>query len=176
MEEDVFIVEKILEKRIVKKGKVEYLIKWKNYDKPEDNTWEPVNNIDAYKTLIEAYENNFSDVLIQDKKLDERNKLKNQIEELNNSKAKKASETKSGKVYVKKKTKEEPKAKQTSQDKEDIYIIESLFKKKGSKYFVKWDNYSDEFNTWEPKASIPEFIVKVNYKQAQGNPILEPKI
>jgi len=47
-DEEVYTMEKILERRIVKrglnKGKFEYLIKWQGYG-PEDNTWEPENNI-----------------------------------------------------------------------------------------------------------------------------------
>ena len=38
VEEDEFVVEKILEKRRTKKGKLEYLVKWKGFDLPEDNT------------------------------------------------------------------------------------------------------------------------------------------
>ena len=42
---EVYSMEKILDKRISKKGKkVEYLIKWDGYG-PEDNTWEPECNI-----------------------------------------------------------------------------------------------------------------------------------
>lgn len=42
--EEVYIVESILDKRITKKGRVEYLIKWKGYDDDSDNTWEPEQN------------------------------------------------------------------------------------------------------------------------------------
>ena len=44
-EEEVYIMEKILDKRISSKdGKLEYLIAWENFG-PEDNTWEPQSNI-----------------------------------------------------------------------------------------------------------------------------------
>ena len=43
--EEVYVMEKILDKRISSKdGKLEYLIAWENFG-PEDNTWEPQSNI-----------------------------------------------------------------------------------------------------------------------------------
>ena len=44
---------------------------------------------------------------------------------------------------------------------EEVYNIETLVKKKGSKYLVKWENYPPDQNTWEPRASIPQFILQV---------------
>ncbi|VDN60926.1 unnamed protein product, partial [Dracunculus medinensis] len=43
--EDEYVVEKILDKRYNSKTKkTEYLIKWKGYNNPSDNTWEPEEN------------------------------------------------------------------------------------------------------------------------------------
>lgn len=42
-ESNQFVVEAILDKRFVH-GKPQYFIKWKGYDDPSDNTWEPVEN------------------------------------------------------------------------------------------------------------------------------------
>ena len=36
----MYVVEKILDKRVVQK-RVQYLVKWKGWDRPSDNTWEP---------------------------------------------------------------------------------------------------------------------------------------
>jgi len=44
--------------------------------------------------------------------------------------------------------------------KDDVYIIESLREKKGNNFLVKWENYPEEENTWEPRKSIPAFIMK----------------
>jgi len=45
-------------------------------------------------------------------------------------------------------------------EEEDTYIIESLLEKKGSKFLVKWEQYSEEWNSWEPKSGLPIFITK----------------
>ena len=52
--EEVYQVEKILNKRRTENG-VEYLIKWKGYDDPSENTWEPKANCQC-ADLIRAFE------------------------------------------------------------------------------------------------------------------------
>ena len=63
-EEDAFEIEMILDKRVIKGKKVEYLIKWKNFDDPEDNTWEPADDLEVADELIQIFEN----LMAQDKK------------------------------------------------------------------------------------------------------------
>jgi len=55
--EEVYVVEAILDKR-VKRGEIQYFIKWKGYENPEDNTWEPKANCHC-PDLIEAFEEKF---------------------------------------------------------------------------------------------------------------------
>merc|ERR1712180_111900 len=52
-EEEEYEIEYIVDKRKVK-GKVEYLIKWKNYSHADDS-WEPKDNLDCTK-IIEDFE------------------------------------------------------------------------------------------------------------------------
>ena len=40
--------------------KVEYLVKWKGWENPDDNTWEPVTNLEC-KELMDEYEANHPD-------------------------------------------------------------------------------------------------------------------
>merc|ERR1712080_213914 len=53
-EEEEYIVEKILNHRFTKKGKLEYFLKWKGFD-DADNTWEPAENLNC-QDLVEIYE------------------------------------------------------------------------------------------------------------------------
>ena len=76
MSDEEYEVEKILDKRVIKTGLTEYLVKWRNYDDPgelhfwdfnsdvfyqfviipEENTWEPVDNLGDAEKAIKAYE------------------------------------------------------------------------------------------------------------------------
>ena len=49
-----YIVERVVDKRVKGKGKIEYLLKWKGFD-DADNTWEPADNLECFK-LIEEFE------------------------------------------------------------------------------------------------------------------------
>ncbi|KAI1725439.1 homeobox domain-containing protein [Ditylenchus destructor] len=52
---ETYSVERIVDKRKNKAGKIEYLVKWVAFDNPDDNTWEPLENLNC-KDLIKQFE------------------------------------------------------------------------------------------------------------------------
>jgi hypothetical protein len=52
---ETYIIERIVNKRVLKNGKVQYLVKWKDYD-DKDNTWEPKENLGDCLEYIEDFE------------------------------------------------------------------------------------------------------------------------
>ena len=49
-------MENIIEKRVTKKGKLEYLVKWKTFDDIVETTWEPAINLLSVKDMIDKFE------------------------------------------------------------------------------------------------------------------------
>ena len=78
-------------------------------------------------------------------------------------KTKNGNENVSYKASVKKgkNTGEDIKDEVKDEPEDDVYIIESLREKKGNQFLVKWENYPEVENTWEPRASIPDYILQV---------------
>ena len=85
------------------------------------------------------------------------------VKKFSKKQTKKKSDTKTPKEVIPKEKKKDKKCNQKSVPTENnIKTVESLLMKNGSKYLVKWKNYSDDENTWEHKTSLPKFVLKVN--------------
>ena len=41
------------------------------------------------------------------------------------------------------------------------FEIQSIKKRKGERFLIKWEGYSDEENTWEHRSDIPKCVLKV---------------
>ncbi len=55
MSEEEYVVEKIVDKRTLKNGIVEYKVKWEGYSE-EECTWEPLSNLEHLSEMIEEFE------------------------------------------------------------------------------------------------------------------------
>ena len=134
LEPKEYIVERVVDKRITVDGKIEYFLKWKDWD-DSTNTWEPEEQIHC-KSLIAKFE--------------QENKQLKRIENNNNIEAKSISETEYNSQPIDQKQEEhEPKE----------YIVERVVDKRIAldgkiEYFLKWKDWDDSTNTWEPEEHI----------------------
>jgi len=145
--DDDYEVEKILDKK--GKGKnIQYLVKWKNFDKPEDLSWEPLENLTESSEAIEAFENKSKTVEPGNKNAD--------VPTIRN--IKKTAPTKN-KVSLFESETEDLAVQEDLID--DDYEVEKLLDKRGkgrnTEYLVKWKGFEkEEDQTWEPLENLTE--------------------
>jgi len=158
------VVKKVVDKR-TKRGKTQYLVKWKGWGE-DDNTWEPLNNLEGSKGKIEEYE----------KKLKEKDSKKS------NEGSKKTAEKESDDVKSKKnkaeenkneKSKDKDKKEESDADEEEFVaekVVDKRTLRKGKvEYLIKWKDYGDDDNTWEPAdQKLIQEAVK-NYEKKDKN-------
>jgi hypothetical protein len=54
-DDDVYVVEKIVDHRILPNGQELYLVKWQGYDNPADLTWEPIEHLENLREEIDYF-------------------------------------------------------------------------------------------------------------------------
>ena len=86
MSDEEYEVEKILDKRTKGKAGLEYLVKWKNFDDPEDNTWEPADNLTDAEAKIKLFEKDLETKAEAAVKKDSSNKRKSTAQDKEPSK------------------------------------------------------------------------------------------
>ena len=179
-EEKEYIIEKLLDKRYpgTKGIKMQYLVKWKGYGN-EHNTWESKSRLP--ETIINSFEKEqwIKNKSLQSEQKKKENQLRDdgkQVEQLDERTSEKyglnpnINESTSGsghpgpELIVKKVLDRQAPSTEIDECKE--YIVEKLLDKRYPKpegmkiqYLVKWKDYGNEHNTWEPKYSLPETII-----------------
>merc|ERR1711934_467199 len=112
-------VETIVSKRESEEGKVEYFVKWKGWN-ASDNTWEPVDNLQSSKELIDEFEGKTEDA--EESKIDEETEEKKVKQEKKLAKEKAKEEEK----LAREKAREE---KKKAKEKEKRSSITNFFKR-----------------------------------------------
>lgn len=167
-EEEEYEVEAIVEKRL-KRGKVEYLIKWKGWSH-DDNTWEPKANLDCEK-IIENFEKKLNDSQSTKKSTTEKSSRKKlgdeesvSINESEKRKSSRASLEKESNTSVSKDKRSDKKSNRGEKDNDDKddpsedciaqEIIDHRSGKGGkTEYLIKWKGKKSKENSWEDSKS-----------------------
>jgi len=153
-QEEEYVVEKILDKR-TRSGRVEYFLKWKGYSE-EDNTWEPVENLDC-PDLIAEYEE-------QRKKKKQEIKAKESSEGLKDPKKseKKLEKSKPTDTEKKKKREEEAKPRGFDRNLDPEKIIGATDASGELMFLIKWKD-SEEADLVPAKLAnvkCPQVVIK----------------
>ena len=131
VEPDVdYEVEKILEKR-VHKGKLQYFVKWKNFD---ETTWEPLAHLKDVRDMIDEFEKKQVGDLFN--KIFVYVYFSFQIQEEVSAITGEGSKTSNGRKV----------------EYEVEKVLDKRFRKGRVEYFVKWKYYNE--TTWEPSVNL----------------------
>jgi chromobox protein 1/chromobox protein 5 len=160
-----YTVEKVLNKCTIN-GKLYYYLKWKNFS-DKNNSWEPEENLQC-KSLIKEYEAQSK----REKKL----KKKTQKSIINDR-----SKYRKKKSTFKNNVKPEETATLINQKSNIECIVEKVLNKctiNGKLYYyLKWKNFSDKNNTWEPEENLQcKSLIKEYETQSKREKKLKKKI
>ncbi|XP_032890863.1 chromobox protein homolog 1-like [Amblyraja radiata] len=144
-EEEEYVVEKVLDRRIVK-GKVEYLLKWKGFS-DDDNTWEPEENLDCPDLIAE---------FLQSQKI-----ANDGVDKTEGPKRKAESDTETEENKNKKKREEQEKPRGFARELEPERIIGATDSSGELMFLMKWKN-SDEADlvpAKEANVNCPQVVI-----------------
>jgi len=169
-QEEEYEVEEIVEKRI-KKGKAEYLIKWKGWSH-DDDTWEPRSNLDCDK-IIDDFEKKLDEC--QSKKSSTEKSLKKKAVEdettstndnekrksrVNTEKVKEVDSSNNDKKLDKRGSKvgkDKPDSEEPANDLIADEIVDKRTVKGGkTEYLIKWKGKKSKDNSWEGTKAIKD--------------------
>merc|ERR1712141_837018 len=169
-QEEEYEVEEIVEKRM-KKGKAEYLIKWKGWSH-DDDTWEPRSNLDCDK-IIDDFEKKLDES--QSKKSNTEKSLKKKAVEdettstndnekrkskVNTEKVKEADSSNNDKKLDKRSSKvgkDKPDSEEPANDLIADEIVDKRTVKGGkNEYLIKWKGKKSKDNSWEGTKAIKD--------------------
>jgi len=164
-DEEEYKVEEILEKKLNKRGKTSYLIKWAGYD-DSYNSWEPFEGL-KHLSVIRDYEA----ALVKEEKNVDRN---------NAAKQSTTPSTPDSKPSMNEEGVENEEEVEDEEvvEKEEEYKVEKVLDKKSEKakgkgkttvikYLIKWEGFDDSYNTWESHDTLKHLDIIKEYNSQQ---------
>lgn len=173
IDDNYYEVEKIIDRRI-KKGKKEYLIKWKGYSENE-STWEPLSHLKYIQEHVKEfniqYNNNTKKIIekrkeIEDEKKKKKSRERNKIKEEKENKKKKKEEDKKEKLIIeenneKDKNNENKKDKKNNEEKREIKEKKTSNKLIGRKRKESEKQLKENNNKNEPLFQVDQSLEKI---------------
>ena len=121
-----------------------YLIHWKDYDNPDEMTWEPEDDVKNCKEAIQNF-------WIKNSKSKMQKELLLRMKE-------KEKKSKSKKKKERQKQKE-INARRILKDAVPDHIIDSRFINGKQQYFIKWRGFSNDYNSWVDQSQISNELI-----------------
>lgn len=159
-----YVVEKVVDKRVTKNGKTQYLLKWKGYGS-EENTWEPVEHIycvdkvKQFEQKLKEKENKKRNSKLRKKTDKSKRQVLKPERYIPETDSLRGNQSRSVNSNINKElTEEELKLQQ-----EKEWVVEAIVdkrvvvrpgRKKTIEYLIKWEGWDSADNSWEAVTNI----------------------